>query len=237
MSGGAFAPNDGEMCTNYQMLNYYNAENDCIGIVPYGIDVIAEAAHHWFCTMSIWHGNHDYNPSLESLRIMDTWKEQEVTPQLLEERRVVYDPSWFTNEKGEPIQRNCFEFLRDFLGYRITLQSADISEDGTVSLRLKNYGMSAAFRMKSGFAILDEHFDVITTVEAGKPETWYSHDPYHWEDTTVLEHTVTAKLPMQQEAGRYHLAFYMKNDLDVFAAMSNRITTVNGYHILHSFSI
>lgn len=234
---GAFAPNDGEMCTNHQMMTYHNAETGGTGIVPYGIEVIAEAAHHWFNTMSVWHGNHDYLSHWDALRIMDTWKQQPVTPQLLGEYKVVYDPSWFLDEKGNTVERSCYDFLRDFLGYRITLQSADISEDGEITLRLKNYGMSAAFRMTSGFAILDKHFEVMTTVDAGDPETWYSHDPYNWRDTTVPEYTVSAKLPLPQQAGQYHLAFYMKNDLGVFASMSNRITTVDGYHILHSFSI
>lgn len=234
---GAFAPNDGEMCTNHQMLTYYNAESDSTGIVPHGIEVIAEAAHHWFNTLSVWHGNHDYNPVWDSLRIMDNWKKEPVTPQMLEEHKVVYDPSWFINEKGETVERSCYEFLRDFVGYRISLISATVTDDGEVTLKLKNHGMSAAFCMTSGFAVLDKRFRILTTVEAGHPETFYSHNPHNWEDTTVLEHTVSAKLPMPQTAGQYHLAFYMKNDLGVFAYMSNRIPTVDGYHILYSFSV
>ena len=156
---------------------------------------------------------------------------------MLEEHKVVYDPSWFINEKGETVERSCYEFLRDFVGYRISLISATVTDDGEVTLKLKNHGMSAAFRMTSGFAVLDKRFRILTTVEAGHPETFYSHNPHNWEDTTVLEHTVSAKLPMPQTAGQYHLAFYMKNDLGVFAYMSNRIPTVDGYHILYSFSV
>ena len=234
---GAFAPNDAEMCTNHQMNEYFNPETGTKGIIPYGIDVIAEAAHHWFCTMSVWHGNHDYNSNWDSVRIMDTWKKQNLTPQMLQERNIVYDPSWFQDKNGKAITRNCFEFLRDHLGYRIELQNVSVTKDGSVTLKLKNYGMAAAFRMKSGFALLDENYNVVSIVKAGEPETWYSHDPYNWLDTHLMVHTVQANIRLPQKKGNYYLAFYLKNDLDMYAYMSNTMDRAGGYHILHAFSL
>ena len=234
---GAYAPNDGEMCANGSMLNYRDEETGKLGIIPYGIDVIAEAAHHWFCTMSVWHGNYDYNSSLDSVRIMDTWRLQEVTPQLLKERKVVYDPSWFKDADGSVGYRDCYEFLKDHLGYRIELQNVKLDTNGKVTLRLKNYGMSAAFRMNSGFAVLDENHRVVSTLPAGKPEEWYSHDPNNWQDTQVLTHTVEGTVSLPQKAGKYYLAFYLKNDIDKYAYTSNAMECVNGYHILCDFTI
>lgn len=234
---GAFAPNDGEMCTNHQMNEYYNPVTEAKGIIPYGIEVIAEVAHHWFSTMSVWHGNHDYNSNWDAVRIMDTWKEQSVTPQMLQQKRVVYDPSWFKDKNGKTLSRNCFEFLRDHLGYRIELQRVSVTKDGKVTLKLKNYGMAAAFRMNSGFVVLDENYKVVSTVKAGDPETWYSHDPYSWADTEVPEYTVQAKIRLPKEKGTYYLAFYLKNDVDMYAYMSNQMEHIDNYHILHVFSL
>ena len=234
---GAYYPNDGEMCTNYAMTHYHNSESGGTGIVPYGFDVIKETGHHWFSTMSIWHGNYEYRPDDDFVRIMDTWKQQSVTPAMLNEARVVYDPLWFCDRDGNTVSRNCFEFLRDHLGYRISLQSVSMAEDGAVSLKLKNYGFAAPFRMKSGLVILDENGKVVSETQAGDPEKWYSHNPKNWSDTAILEHTVNAQLDLPTESGTYRLAFYMENELGVPANTANVIERDGKYHILHTFRV
>lgn len=223
----AYAPNDGEMCTNYAMTHYHNDETGGTGIIPYGIDVIAEAAHHRFSTLSIWHGCHDYQPQNEPLRIMDEWKKQPVTPALLTERQVVFDPDWFSGDDC-----SCFAFLRDHLGYRIVLQEAELSADGTIVLRLKNYGFSAAFRMQSGFALLDERFDPLIEASCGDPETWVSHDPEDPRSVAVPTYTLTACLPRPADARPVYAAFYLRNALSCYASVANAVPTVGGYVLL-----
>lgn len=232
---GGYTMQDGEMCTNMAMHSYFNAETGETGIIPFGIEVIAETAHHRYSTMSVWHGM--YEDTVND-PIMDYWKKQKVTPELLKQYKVIVDPTWFKTADGTDAERSCYEYLRDHLGYRISLQNAKVTGSAkpgaslSVSLSLKNYGFQTAFRMNSGFAILDSNYDVVLTVKAGDPEKWYSHNPDDWQDTKVLTHNIDAKITLPKQSGQYYLAFYLKNDIDVFARVANDADYAGGYNIL-----
>ena len=163
---------------------------------------------------------------------MQRWINNEtITPEALDREGIIYDPAWFTDENGNPVHRNPYEFLRDHLGYRLGAESFEF--DGkTASLTLKNFGFAAAFNLKSGFAVLDENYNVVSEVEAGEPEKWYSHDPDNYHSTEILEHTVTADIKMPAEKGKYYIGFYLKNTRDDRAKLANDMPFVNGYNIL-----
>ncbi len=230
---GAYTPQGGEMLNND---DYYEKEK-----IPVGIEMIKEAGHHWQNTMSVWHGRYESVGDNEA--IMNLWEAEEVTPEILESSNVVYDPYWFIDDNGNPVQRNAFEFLRDHLGYRISLQSVKTTgenkKESTISaeLSLKNYGFSAAFCMQSGFAILDSNYDVVREVKAGSPSKWYSHDPENYLNTEILTHSVSAEIKLPSESGKYYLAFYLKNGINQFASFANSIESAGGYAILHEFEL
>lgn len=104
-------------------------------------------------------------------------------------------------------------------------------------MNLKNYGFSAAFNLKSGFAVLDENNNVISKVYAGTPSTWYCTDPDDYSDRTQLVHTVTASMSLPEKAGNYKLAFFMENTLGQSARLDNLIEYGNGFNILHIFTV
>ena len=105
-----------------------------------------------------------------------------------------------------------------------------------VDMAFKNYGVSAAFNLKSGFAILDENYEPVTEVEVGDPRTWYSHDPDDWKSTEVLDHSLSAELDAPTTSGTYHVAFFLRNSQGTGAQLSNDVVFENNYNILYSFS-
>ena len=232
----AYTPQSGEM--------YVNSNHISTKRVPTGMEVILELAHHRYTSFSQWHcflekGNGGKGS------VIDGWiQNEDITPEILEDNMLVYDPNWFIDENGKEVHRNPYEFIRDHLGYKVTITKATITDNFVaggainVDLKLFNYGFAAAFNMKSGFAILDEDYNVISEVEAGEPEKWYSHDPLNHQDTEVLEHTVSANLRLPSESGKYHIAFYLKSITDDFAHLSNDPDSVafvgDGYNILHT---
>lgn len=230
---GAYTPQGGEMLNN----NTYHQRD----MIPKGIEMIMEAGHHWQNTMSAWHGKYEGTGEYEP--IMEIWEREPVTPEIIEQAKVVYDPNWFYDKNGNPVERNAFEFLRDHLGYRISLQALKISGESKpggvidIQLPLKNYGFSAAFCLNSGFAILDSDYNVVSTKKAGKPSTWYSHDPENYLDTTIRTYNVKSQMKLPSKSGKYYIAFYLKNGLNHFATFANDIETADGYAILHEFVI
>lgn len=234
----AYTPQSGEMFHN-QALRRPDR-------VPFGMDVIKEVAHHRYVTMSQWNGfvearfEHfkDENGKLVPLdSTMGRWiKNETVTPEMLDAEGIIYDPAWFTDEDGNPVHRNPYEFIRDHLGYRLSAKSFDF--DGkTAKLVLVNYGFAAAFNLKSGFAVLDENYNVVSEVAASEPEKWYSHDPDNYHSTEILEHNISAELNMPIEKGKYYIGFFVRNTRDEYARFANQNDFVNGFNILGDFEI
>ncbi len=229
----AYTPQSGEIYVN----SHFYAETTPRNHFPDGKEVILECAHFRYTTMSQYH-------TLGETRgdsVMAHWiKNETVTPEWCEENNIVYDPAWFVNSDGETFRRNPFDFIRDHLGYKVVAQSVDINGKVgsgaaiTVSTKLKNYGFSAAFNMMSGYAILDENFNLVSKVQAGDPEKWYSHDPDNYISDEVLEHEVKAEVTLPTKSGRYYVAFYLMNSGNTGAALSNsNIDFQNGYNILY----
>ncbi|MBO7218111.1 MAG: DUF4874 domain-containing protein, partial [Clostridia bacterium] len=78
----AYTPQDGEMYTNDVLIDRYN-------MVPKGLDVILECAHHRHTSMSNWHG---YLEALHRDNIITRWKNNEtVTTSWLKSKKIIYD--------------------------------------------------------------------------------------------------------------------------------------------------
>ena len=168
------------------------------------------------------------------------WQTEPITQEWLTEHKVAFDPLWFQDENGQPLERTAFEFVHDHLGYR--LRALEVTLNGNlgcgetlhVSLNLKNTGFSAVFNLESGFALLDQNGSVVSTVAAGDPTTWLSTSP---SSNEPLTHTVAAALTLPETAGTYQVAFYLKNSAGTGARFANDLQYINGYTVLQTIEI
>ncbi len=233
----AIVPNDGELFTT----RYF--KDNAIYVEPYSsIQVFSELHHTIF---SINHGYSDMltfqTPLTET--VFYGWKGEEVTPEKLDELGVFYSPNWFKNQLGETVQRNVFEYVRDYLGYRISAKTLNISggtkagEKINLKMSLQNYGFSAVFNMESGFAILDEENNVVSEVYAGDPTSWHSRNPKNYNDFKLLTHNVSASLKLPEKSGVYKVAFFVRNKLGQTVRLDNTTEYANGFNILHMFTV
>lgn len=184
---------------------------------------------------------------------MEKWKQRPVTKTELDGMGLFYAPGWFEKD-GKAVSRSAFEYMRDYLGYKLELQkfsaAGELKTNGKVSLsvHLTNYGFSAAFNIESGFAVIDDTGKVLTSVKAGTPASWHSRAPgaaaernsggfLGFSDKTRLIHEVGAQLTLPKKAGNYHIAFYAKSTNGRFVHFGNQMKTINGYHVLESVSV
>ncbi len=229
---GAYAPTSGEMFTS-QNLNDRN-------VILKGKEAILELAHHWHTVLSFFHGKYDCVGQPDFTVIMETWEREEINKEWLDAQGIIYDPSWFLDDNGNPVTRNCYEFIRDHLGYKIVADKVDLkAENGKINaaMSFKNYGFSAAFNLTSGFAILNDKYEVVSEVNAGDPTTWYSHDPENWKSTEVLQHSIKAELEAPTEPGVYYVSFYLKNTQGTGAQLSNNVQFENDQNLLYAFKV
>ena len=233
-----YTPNDGEVFPNSNIIGKQSYPSPRIMT---GLEIILECAHHGMTTMGIWNGYYEVNRATESPAVIDLWQEQEITSEILDEHKIIYDPNFFLDDEGNTVWRNTFQFIREHLGYRLSATAGSVGiepEKVSVSLDLKNYGFSAAFNLVSGFAILDEDYNEVSSVNVGEPYKWYSHNPDDPESTEVLNHNISASLETPTESGKYYVAFFLKNTMNDGAMLANRdVRFENGYNVLWNFEI
>ena len=102
--------------------------------------------------------------------------------------------------------------------------------------------------LESGFAILDENYNPVSSVKAGEPDKWYNLAPDYYVterkssvQNDVLTHNISAELTLPKESGKYYIAFYLKNTMNDFSTLSNDSNSIafegDGYNILHEIEI
>ena len=230
----AYTPQDGEMFTDSALTAIPEPK------IPTGLMIIKECFRFRYDSMSQWHTYLEARNRTQK-GIMQGWIDNQViTPEMLDEAGVIYDPNWFLDANGNSVMRNPYEFLRDHLGYKIVAENITLKTEGEVvkaKMTFKNYGFAAAFNLTSGFAILDEKYNVIQSVDAGDPSKWYNRDPEDPYATEVLTHEISAEIPLSIEAGTYYIGFYLKNSAGQGAALSNNLLFEGNCNILYSFSV
>ena len=130
-----YIPVDGELFWNGEWtdLNY-----------SHGLDAAKRLNLHHYSTLSLVHGFSELDQTPEKGAI-DEWKKSRFTAELATQSGLPFDPAYF---EGAP-HRTAFEYIRDHLGYRLALKSADFTselaagEPFKASLLLENYGFAA----------------------------------------------------------------------------------------------
>lgn len=229
----AYTPQDGEL--------FWSSWNLETGVYCDGFDALCQLSEHRFTSLSVLHGYLD-SGDVENTT-MGKWKRQILTEQWLMDNHILYDPFWFRDEKGMAISRSVFDYVRDYLGYRLQAREMQIAgenktgETVEITMSLVNYGLSAAFNMESGFAVLDSNNKVVTMAKAGSPAEWYSRSAADYGDDRLLIHTLSASLKLPFSAGHYKIGFYVKNTLGEGARLANAVDFAENMNILHEFDL
>ncbi len=213
-------------------------------------------AEHRYTSFSLHHSykETELNDGTMPQYTMYFWQSRYISAADLEGFGLFYSPGWFQSESGLKIQRTAFEYVRDYLGYRIGLNNYSAKgelktgKELSLSVNLTNYGFSSAFNITSGFAVLDEKNNVVNFVEAGDPSSWHSRTlgakaTYRmigfdgFADDTLLSYDVSASVTLPKEKGTYKIAFCAFSTDGNPVYFANNMEVVNGYHILKTVSV
>ncbi|MDD6034529.1 MAG: DUF4874 domain-containing protein [Oscillospiraceae bacterium] len=229
----ARTPQDGEL-----FWSNWNRQND---VYCDGYEALCELSEHRFTSLSILHGYLD-SPEPETTT-MGRWKRQPLTEDWLQSHRLIWDPAWFQDRDGSPVPRSVFDYVQDYLGYRLQARElqlmGDLRAGRTVqaALTLVNYGLSAPFNLESSLVLLNSRGEVVSSVPAGDPAQWHSRSPVCWEDDRLLTHTLTAPLQLPPVPGRYRLGFCLKNRMDQAARLANDLIFSEGINLLSEITV
>lgn len=165
---------------------------------------------------------------------------QPVTVKWLKEYGLPYSENWFKNSEGKTVERNTFEYMRDYLGYRFSADTLSVKQADkklNVTLTLENHGFSAAFNVTSKLCLLDSKNKEIASVDFGDPKSWHSTNPDDYNDRKQLVQTLTADIDSPAATGEYKLALQLLSKGGGTARLDNNIPFENGCNILHTFKV
>ena len=228
MEEAAFTPTGGETFWGYE----HNEEID-------GYDSILQFSAFRQNIFSIYHSF--IEDGYDKDYAMMEWQTEEILPEWLDNNHIFYAPGWFKDADGNTVKRTVFDYVTDYLGYKLEMRNVQIKGNltpgGTLETRLEivNYGFSAAFNMYSGYAVLDENDNDVSEIEAGKPSSWNSRSSRDYSNTELVTHKVLSNIELPKEHGKYKLAFYLRNSAGQGARFGNTLTYKNGYTVLYEF--
>lgn len=213
-----YAPNDAEL--------YYWDQYNSSGVYCEGYAAAIGAKQLRLTTLSGINGYFDSGIYSESC--MSQWKKLPVTAEWLKFNALPYSDGWFKASDGSAVSRNVFEYIRDFLGYRIsaTALTASAAENRIdVSLNLENHGLSAAFNTESALCLIDSQGNVVSETAIGNPSEWVTG-----------AFTLSASLEPPESSGVFSVALKITSKSGANARLDNDIPFTNGYNILYEFT-
>jgi hypothetical protein len=192
----AFVPVDGELFWNGHVdLSRQNA-----------LAAIQRFRRHHYSTFSLVHG-HSLLDMKSEFGAIDAWKKFPVTPELLEAYSIAFDRRYFEDAPA----RSAFEYIRDHLGYRLTLEALEISPGAapgrafTAKAKVKNSGFAAPVNRRKAYFVL--------IAPDGKAlEFPSSFDCRALASESVREISVSASVPRGAPAGPYRLALWLPDE-------------------------
>lgn len=211
---------DGEMIWGSANATYVSGD----GIN--GLLMAKRLAEQHFTSLSI---THNYTEGgKDKPYSMVNWQSEFVNQRVLEKNGLPYQPEWFIDQNGNNIPRSLFEYIKQYLGYRIAVESGSYNIKNNqlnVSLKMKNYGFAAPLALDGVYVVLlDENNHQTAQKE------FVSKDKL--QSMQDVEQTISFSSSELKKASK--IAVHLKNrQKDKLGnRLSNDITFENGFNIL-----
>lgn len=169
---------------------------------------------HHYTSLSIVHSYSGFEKKRCSI---DRWMETPVSKKTLLENMLPVSDNYFTDSEGNEVERTWFEYIRDHLGYRIELQTADfertVASDGQldVDVKLINRGFATLINPRPVyFVLIDTNGKIVLMYKTDTDvHSWQPFEPGD-EEYKPLIHNVSGRIkPEDLQSGEYMLGLWM----------------------------
>lgn len=207
----AFLPVDGEMFWSDQQYDGVAARGKGVD----GFNSAVRMRLHHFSSFSLAHGHSDREGKVLS---MDYWMSTAITPETLRKLAMPIADGWFEDNLGQPAVRTEFEYLTDYLGYRLELQRArlpakvTLGAEFSVDVELINRGFSTLHNPRPVSLVLMDRNGKVTELPAttADPRQW---QPFRPDDSAYkpLLHKIawSGPLPAGLPPGWYQIGLWL----------------------------
>ncbi|MBQ7651789.1 MAG: DUF4832 domain-containing protein, partial [Victivallales bacterium] len=148
---------------------------------------------------------------------MDVWGRVPIDPMAIRANGWPMEVEYFTDAAGNHVWRSYYEYIRDHLGYRIVLESADVSLVGKhlkAEIDLRNHGFSSPVNPRPVLLVLKSGLN--------RFELEFPTSIQRWHGNGVKQSlTLDADMPSDAPTGVYDIGFsmpdYYLKDRDEYA--------------------
>jgi hypothetical protein len=146
------------------------------------------------------------------------WKTQKVYPAWLDMNHILYDPSYFLKD-GVVVNRSFYEFVRDHLGYRLNMKSAEMAASGgqfTYNFKLTNTGFATIMNPREVYLVFINAADqIVREVKLNdvNPAEWQPFTPADGT-YTLLTHTITGSVAASGLSGVHRVGLWLPDPLN-----------------------
>ena len=186
------------------------------------IKIAKRMKEHHFTSLSL---THNYKEKGGQYSMYD-WQSEYVNQNILDQNGLPYDEAWFTDSEGNNLPRTMFEYLRDYLGYYLKVESAGAGVSGnqvTVNLEINNYGFAAPLALDS--------FDIVLLDADGNVVDQKSGCSMA-ELQPGAKNQISVTLTRPQDDLPYTVAVSLKADDGTPVRLANNLPFQNGYNHL-----
>lgn len=149
-----------------------------------------------------------------------SWRKTPVSRNKLNAYGILYDDSYFFNDKGEEVSRSAFEFIRDHLGYRLNIQkeSTVSYKSGTLTydIKLTNTGFATIVNPKKvALVVLDESGKIVSELPVDADTRGWI--PCKKNDVFPIVHSIKGSVSASLGSGKYRVGLRIFDEnLDKF---------------------
>jgi hypothetical protein len=148
---------------------------------------------------------------------MGLWKKTVTDKELLNENHMPISSCYFKNKNGVVVNRSCFDYIRDHLGYRFELQDIEIQKKDnqhfSASLKMINRGFARLCNKRAVyFVLVSEDGNVFEFTTESDLSNFYPH-ARNDASYTPLVHTVKGEIQIDKlPKGSYKLGCWMPDE-------------------------
>lgn len=193
-----------------------------------GHDCVEQFVTNHYYSFNITHSYLEGDRPREYLPLY-RWKSTLVSKRFLEDHNYPFAEKYFEDENSQPKNRTIFEYLRDHLGYRISIEKYWLSVKRNVfnvKVKLKNSGFALPFNIQGGFALINKKGEVVKEFPCNKTEDWgkcFKIDKDVSYCQLGLKHNYIEGCKV---------AFYLRNSAKEYAVFDSDLEIINGMAIL-----
>jgi Domain of unknown function (DUF4832)/Domain of unknown function (DUF4874) len=207
----AFVPVDGELFWSDQGFDGKAARGKGVD----GLNAALRMRLHHYSSFSL---AHSYSEREGKPFSIDHWLSTAITSGSLRQAAMPMADGWFEDGFGQPASRTQFEYIQDYLGYRLELQSARILEKVTtgaefqVDIELVNRGFSTLCNPRPVSLVVMDRTGQVTelAVTGANPRQWQPFRPGDTEYKPIVHRiSWTGHLPANVQPGWHQIGLWL----------------------------